>query len=101
MRRALAVLGAVLWIAGVAAAAYLWRGQDPHAGHAPQASMGAMDATYLPLKGSVPLNAAALTRADGSAFPANGFEGRWTLLFFGFTSCPDVCPTTLDALTRA
>jgi len=28
-------------------------------------------------------------------------QGKWTLLFFGFTNCPDVCPTTLDTLARA
>jgi protein SCO1 len=26
------------------------------------------------------------------------FEGHWHLVFFGFTSCPDVCPTTLTVL---
>ncbi len=25
--------------------------------------------------------------------------GRWSLMFFGFTHCPDVCPNTLNALT--
>jgi protein SCO1/2 len=26
--------------------------------------------------------------------------GRWTLVFFGFTACPDVCPTTLSFLNE-
>lgn len=29
------------------------------------------------------------------------FKGKWTLLFFGYTNCPDVCPTTLTELQRA
>lgn len=37
----------------------------------------------------------------GEPFTLDDLRGRWTLLFFGFTSCPDVCPTTLDALARA
>jgi len=28
-------------------------------------------------------------------------EGRWSLLFFGFTYCPDICPTTLSVLNEA
>ncbi|GAA4894796.1 SCO family protein [Ferrimonas pelagia] len=28
-------------------------------------------------------------------------QGRWTLLFLGYTSCPDVCPTTMADLARA
>ncbi|MDZ7684003.1 MAG: SCO family protein [Gammaproteobacteria bacterium] len=27
--------------------------------------------------------------------------GRWTVIFFGFTACPDVCPTTLSVLNLA
>ena len=27
-------------------------------------------------------------------------RGRWWLVFFGFTQCPDVCPTTLATLAR-
>jgi len=37
----------------------------------------------------------ALTKADGTPFTEADFDGRWTVLFFGFTHCPDVCPTTL------
>ena len=29
------------------------------------------------------------------------FKGKWTLLFFGFTTCPDICPTTLGVLNKA
>ena len=28
-------------------------------------------------------------------------QGRWSLVFFGFTSCPDICPTTLQTLGAA
>jgi protein SCO1/2 len=42
----------------------------------------------------------ALLRADGGAFTPESLRGRWTVLFFGYTSCPDVCPTTLSMLTQ-
>ena len=29
------------------------------------------------------------------------FAGKWQLVFFGFTSCPDICPTTLGTVTAA
>ena len=34
----------------------------------------------------------------GRAFARGNFEGRWSLLFAGFTNCPDICPTTLALL---
>lgn len=36
-----------------------------------------------------------LTRADGSDFQLGEARGKVVMLFFGYTSCPDVCPTTL------
>ena len=33
-----------------------------------------------------------------SAVHLNSLKGRWTLLFFGYTSCPDVCPVELQKL---
>ncbi|WP_374438457.1 SCO family protein [Pseudomonas panipatensis] len=35
---------------------------------------------------------------DGKAFDTANLKGRWSLLFFGYTFCPDVCPTTLAQL---
>nr|VFK42248.1 MAG: protein SCO1/2 [Candidatus Kentron sp. SD]VFK48172.1 MAG: protein SCO1/2 [Candidatus Kentron sp. SD]VFK77685.1 MAG: protein SCO1/2 [Candidatus Kentron sp. SD] len=42
----------------------------------------------------------AFTLADqyGNPFTAVNLQGQWTFLYFGYTSCPDVCPTTLGAL---
>jgi protein SCO1 len=35
---------------------------------------------------------------SGAAFSSSDFEGRWTVVFFGFTYCPDICPATLHVL---
>lgn len=40
----------------------------------------------------------ALTDQDGAAFGNDQLAGAPSLLFFGFTHCPDVCPTTLAVL---
>ncbi len=46
---------------------------------------------------------AALPEAgtDGALFPLTADEGQILLVYFGFTSCPDVCPTTLADTRRA
>ncbi|MFN3741044.1 MAG: SCO family protein [Anaerolineales bacterium] len=58
------------------------------------------------LRGAVydpPLPAAdfALVQADGKPFRLSEQRGKIVLLFFGYTSCPDVCPTTLAELSQA
>ena len=42
----------------------------------------------------------SLTDQNGNRFDNTNLEGHWSLLFFGFTSCPDVCPVTLSALAQ-
>lgn len=37
---------------------------------------------------------------DGQAFTTDALQGRWHILFFGFTACPDICPTTLSDMRR-
>lgn len=37
----------------------------------------------------------------GSPFKLDGFKGHWSLVFFGFTACPDICPSTLYQLQQA
>ncbi|MGH8252052.1 MAG: SCO family protein [Steroidobacteraceae bacterium] len=48
-----------------------------------------------------PLPAFALVDQSGKCFDRSRLAGRWTLLFFGFTHCPDVCPLTLATLADA
>jgi protein SCO1 len=42
-----------------------------------------------------------LTRSDGSRFRLSELRGDVVLVFFGYTSCPDVCPTTMAELRQA
>lgn len=42
-----------------------------------------------------------LTRANGNNFRLSEMRGNIVLLFFGYTSCPDVCPTTMAELKTA
>lgn len=46
------------------------------------------------------INDFSLIDNHGQAFNKTDLKGRWTLIFFGFTYCPDVCPTTLALLKR-
>lgn len=66
---------------------------------------------YLTWPAPVPVSAAiregaqiggpfALQDHHGRRVTDATFSGRWTLVFFGFTHCPDVCPTTLSHVAR-
>ncbi len=47
-----------------------------------------------------PLPQFELTDQAGGVFRRESLRGQWTLMFFGFTNCPDVCPTTLATLAE-
>ena len=48
-----------------------------------------------------PLPDFALVAHDGTRFDRSRLAGHWTLLFLGFTQCPDICPATLMTLAAA
>lgn len=90
MDRKLILVGlmALLLIAAVAAGVFLFAKPDTFRGTA-----------YVE-----PYPAASeisLTRADGTPFRLSEMRGKVVLLFFGYTSCPDVCPTTMAELKQA
>jgi protein SCO1/2 len=55
-------------------------------------------ATLLP--SAKPLLDFALVDHNGDSFTLDSLRGHWTLAFFGYTHCPDVCPTALSMLVQ-
>lgn len=51
------------------------------------------------VSGMMPDLVFSLTGPDGEVVQAKSLQGKPILIFFGFTSCPDVCPTTLTQLS--
>lgn len=47
------------------------------------------------------LNDFMLTDANKKNFTMAQLKGHWNMIFFGFTHCPDLCPTTLSTLNQA
>jgi protein SCO1/2 len=53
------------------------------------------------MTGTLPPLGFTMTRAsDGKAVTAADYKGKIVLLYFGYTFCPDVCPTTLLNITN-
>jgi protein SCO1/2 len=71
----------------------LLAGCDRLSGRASKPSFKAVDIT-----GAQYARELALPDADGKMRTLADFKGKVTLVFFGFTQCPDVCPTTLAEL---
>ncbi len=42
----------------------------------------------------------ALTRSDGATVRWGDFAGQWRIVYFGFTYCPDICPTDMSRMAQ-
>lgn len=82
------VIGAVALMVGLIAAIWL---RQP-------AAVSLQSGTLLPAPR--PLGDFHAIDQDGRPFGREQFQGHWTLIFPGFTTCPDVCPTTLALLKQ-
>jgi len=74
-------------LAGIAASA-LWRHRAP--------PVDLTTGTFLPLRQALP--DFSLIDQQGRTFGSANLRGHWSFLFFGYTNCPDLCPTTLTTL---
>ncbi len=88
---------ATILVPALAAALGLWAAQrwfaQPVAGPRLQAVKLLEQPRELP--------AYSLQQSDGTQLVPGELKGHWTLVFLGFTHCPDVCPTTLSQLAQA
>lgn len=90
MDRKILLVGLIsfLLIAAVAAGVFLFS--------KPETFRGTTYAEPYPLASEI-----ELTREDGTEFRLSEMRGKVVMLFFGYTSCPDVCPTTMAELKQA
>lgn len=84
-------------IAALAAGLGLWAGQKAFFGNA---SLPETQTMRL-LSPARVLPDFSLQSVGGSRIDASMLHGRWTMVFLGFTHCPDVCPMTLAELAKA
>ena len=93
----------VMLLALVAISAGVWFAQWQQAGNTPE-----LEALQAELENSLvfpddykTLPAFQLLNEDGASIDQTSFNQKWSMLFFGFTQCPDVCPITLAVLRDA
>ena len=77
----------VLGVAGIAAS-LIWR--------QPRPAVALLTGAMLTPSGALP--EFSLIDTHGRKFGSAELRGRWSFMFFGYTNCPDFCPTTLATL---
>ena len=86
-------------IAALAAGLGLWAGQAVLDHKAPTEQPETQAVRLLPQPRELP--AYSLQQSDRTQLVPGELKGHWTVVFLGFTHCPDVCPTTLAELAQA
>jgi protein SCO1/2 len=91
MRRSTTVLVVLALVVAAAAGAWLARATLQR-----EPGVELLHATALEPR--QPLPGFSLLAENGQPITRADVQGQWSLVFFGFTHCPDVCPTTLAKL---
>lgn len=102
-------------VLGIALAAWLimWQGHmdqarlqklNETAGEATQTALSVTDGAggeQLPPNTGKIGGSFSLTNQDGKIVTDKDFAGKYLLVYFGYTNCPDMCPTGLQSMSRA
>ncbi|WP_028241094.1 SCO family protein [Stutzerimonas azotifigens] len=89
----LVLVGLVALVVGLTVYKVLGTGRGPD-------PVAMLDAGIVLLPQSRQVPELTLTDQEGQPVRLDQLEGRWSLLFFGYTFCPDVCPATLAELRQ-
>jgi protein SCO1/2 len=89
---------AFILIAALAAALGLWAAQHWFGN---RAAAGPQLQSVKLFEQPRTLPAFSLRQSDGTQLVPGELNGHWTVVFLGFTHCPDICPTTLAELAQA
>jgi protein SCO1/2 len=84
---AVLVVGVALWL--------LTRPEEKPQAHFVEVA----DSAYI-LPKPDPVATFSLLTHDNTSFDNAALKGKWSFLFFGFTHCPDLCPTTLAVFNQ-
>ena len=84
----------------IALLAGFWLGQSGTETTSPQADQANSIQGFI-LKTPRKIGVPELIRDDGELFSLSDLTGHWSLLFYGYTNCPDICPTTLNTIAAA
>ena len=87
----------IVLVVALAAALGFWAAQSWFGKAAPAPALQVVKLFEQPRA----LPAFSLQQSDGTQLVPGELKGHWTLVFLGFTHCPDVCPTTLSELAQA
>ena len=82
-------------ITAVVAMLFVWSQRSPELSPDEWRRLG-----VIKLPTPIQIEEVGLIDADGAPFEVDRFRGGWTLAYFGFTSCPHVCPSSMRALAR-
>lgn len=89
----------LLAVTSLVATAMLWtRRLDEARGDAWVAAPPELQAVLWPA--AHPVAPFRMRNQHGVEFGSEQLRGQWSFLFFGYLQCPDVCPTTLQALAQ-
>lgn len=96
MKHRLQLVFGVLLVAALAGGALLYSGLNRRDAVPAQPAEG-----LVLLPEPAPVAAFQLETHEGGQFHAEDLAGHWTYLFFGFTNCPHICPTTVALMAEA
>ena len=98
---AVAAMSAGFWLASIQQS-----GSEKSAEELKQEAIAQAKNNFSPIQGTIlsparKIMVPALIRDNGEILKPEDLRGHWSLLFFGYMNCPDICPVTMGVVAQA